>query len=407
MKFIETDQPISEINLASIDTFMREDLMGCFAKLRAEDPVSWHQHPDSGKKGFWAFVRYNDIIEIILDTETFTSSDGIQVMFEEDMPHASQHSMLEMDPPEHSKYRKIVSPEFTPQALAKIEPQIQRRVSQLLDNMESKSDVDFIEDFATPLPMGVFFDLMGVAEADHARVLELAERNFFAADLSFGGNKAGTAEAGREIQEYGRWLGKRRRQDPKDDVMSVLAHSMVDDELLSVDELGSFFGLLGSAGADTTRSSLAFGLDALTMFPEQKNLWLRDIDAHAKTGTDEIIRWTSAGLHMRRTATRDVEKGGREIKKGDKVSVWFVSGNRDEEIFDEPHAFKIARKPNPHMSFGLKGPHFCLGAHLSKLEIRIAFTSLLKRFPGIEAKERLKCLRSNFVNAPIAQPTRL
>ena len=143
------------------------------------------------------------------------------------------------------------------------------------------------------------------------------------------------------------------------------------------------------------------------MFPEQKNLWLRDIDAHAKTGTDEIIRWTSAGLHMRRTATRDVEKGGREIKKGVKVSVWFVSGNRDEEIFDEPHAFKIARKPNPHMSFGLKGPHFCLGAHLSKLEIRIAFTSLLKRFPGIEAKERLKCLRSNFVNAPIAQPTRL
>ncbi len=404
MKFVETAQPVSEINLASLDTFVQEDLMGCFAKLRAEDPVSWHQHPDSGKKGFWAFVRYNDIIEIILDTETFTSSDGIQVMFEDDMPHASQHSMLEMDPPEHSKYRKIVSPEFTPRACAKIEPQIQRRVSQLLDNMESKAEGDFIEDFATPLPMGVFFDLMGVAEADHARVLELAERNFFAADPTFGGDKTGTAEAGREIQEYGRWLGRQRRQDPKDDVMSVLAHSKVDDELLSVDELGSFFGLLGSAGADTTRSSLAYGLDALTMFPEQKDLWVTDIDGHASTAADEIIRWASAGLHMRRTATRDVEKGGRQIKKGDKVSVWFVSGNRDEEIFDEPHAFKITRQPNPHMSFGLKGPHFCLGAHLSKLEIRVAFTSLLKRFPRIEAKEPLKRLRSNFLNAPIAQP---
>ena len=407
MQFVESFLPVSEINLASLDTFERDDFLGCFATLRKEAPISWHQHPDSGSKGFWAIVRYQDILDVILDTESFSSRDGIQAMFEDGVPRASRNSMLEMDPPEHSKYRKVVSPEFTPRALSKIESSIQARIDALLDKMAGKSDIDFVQDFATGLPMSVFFDLMGVSEADHERMLHLADRTFFSADPRFGGDQAGAAEAGREFQAYGRWLGEQRREEPTDDVMSVLAHSEIDGAPLTIDELGAFFGLLGSAGADTTRSSLANGLDALRLFPDQKTLWLQDIDGHAAGAADEIIRWASSVFHMRRTATRDVTLLGQEVKQGDKVVVWFVSGNRDEEVFDAPHRFDITRSPNPHMSFGLRGPHFCLGAPLARLQVRLAFSALLKRFPDIEAITPLQRLRGSFINGPASLPARL
>ena len=400
MKFVNTTKSASMINLASLDTILGEDLMGCFAKLRTENDISWHQHPDSGNNGFWAFVKYKDINKIITDTKTFTNSEGIQVIFERDMPHASQHSMLEMDPPEHSKYRKVVSSPFSPRGTSMLEPRIRNRVETLLIGMEGRKKIDFLEEFAKPLPMTVFFDLMGVPETDHSRIMDLADRGFFAADPSFGGDQQGLVEAGMEIQEYGRWLGEKRRHNPKDDLTSIIAQAQLDDRLLSLDELGAFFGLLGSAGADTTRSALAYGLDALTNYPKQKQLWLEDIDGHALKATDEIIRWASPAYHMRRTATKNIEIRGRAIKKGDKISVWFISGNHDEDVFDKPHDFNITRDPNPHISFGLKGPHYCLGVHLAKLEVRIAFCELLRRFPDIESTGPITRLRSNFVNSP-------
>ncbi|WP_447927134.1 cytochrome P450 [Vreelandella sp. EE27] len=398
---------LNEINLGAIDTLMRDDRHEIFAKLRAERPVSWHHHPDSGSSGFWAITRYDDIVEVSRQPELFSNRDGIQVQFEDDTLHAGKASMIEMDPPKHSNYRRIVASVFSSMGVAKLEDQIRARVNKILDDLEGRDEIDFVEEFATPLPLGVFYDLMGVPHEDQRRMLELADRTFFSSDPRFGGDASGIAEAGREIQAYGRWLAEQRMKHPSDDLMSALVHAEVDGERLDLDDLGAFFGLLGAAGADTTRASLTYGLEALTQFPDQKKLLLEDLDGRLSSATEEMIRWASATMHMRRTATCDTEIAGQLIKAGEKVVLWFISGNRDETKFDAPQEFDILRDPNPHMAFGMGGPHFCLGAHLARLEIHVAFSELLRRYPDIEATDSVSRLRSTFINGPGSLPVRL
>jgi cytochrome P450 len=392
------------INLASLDTFLRPELPDLFAKLRRDAPVSWHRHPDSGKKGFWALVRYDDIVAASKDTTTFSNREGIQVIFEGDLPHAGEGSMIEMDPPEHTRLRRLVGPTFGSMSVAKMRDQIRARVLKILDDLDGKDAIDFVRDFATPLPLGVFYDLMGVPAEDQRRMLELADRTFFSGDPRFGGDQRGIGAAGSEIQAYGRWLAELRQKEPKNDVMSALVAASIDGQRLTPSDLGAFFGLLGAAGADTTRSSIAYGLKALTDFSDQRHFWLQDIDGKAVSAVEEIVRWASPTMHMRRTATRDTEVRGQKIAKGDKVAIWYASGNFDEAKFARPHQFNIARSPNPHLAFGMGGPHFCLGAHLAKLEIRIAFSELLRRYPQIEATGPVDRLRSNFINGPFSLP---
>jgi cytochrome P450 len=291
--------------------------------------------------------------------------------------------------------------------LSKINDQIRERVRAILDGLAGQDEIDFVRDFATPLPLGVFYDLMGVPSADQRRMLELADRTFFSGDPRFGGDTRGIGEAGLEIQAYGRWLAEQRRKDPKQDVMSTLVQATIDGQSLTSEELGAFFGLLGAAGADTTRASLSYALSALGEFPQQKALWLTDIEGHAAAATEEIVRWATPTMNMRRTATRDTELAGQKIAQGDKVALFYASGNFDETRFDAPWDFRINRSPNPHMGFGMGGPHFCLGAHLAKLEIRIAYTELLQRYPDIQATGPAQRLRSNFINAPHSLPARL
>ncbi len=398
---------VDEINLASMDTFLRPDLAGVFRKLREEAPVTWHQHPDSGKRGFWSVVRYDDIAATSRNTTTFSNREGIQVLFEGDLPHAGQGSMIETDPPEHTRLRRLVGPSFASMAVSRLQEQIQSRVRSLLDSLGDRDEIDFVSEFATPLPLGVFYDLMGVPGEDQRRMLELADRTFFSGDPRFGGDTLGIGEAGQEIQAYGRWLAEKRRAEPKSDVMSSLAQATIDGQRLSIPELGSFFGLLGAAGADTTRSSIAYGLRALTDFPEQRAAWLNDLEGAAAGATEEIVRWATPTMHMRRTATRDTEIAGQSIAAGDKVALWYASGNFDETKFKEPFRFDIGRKPNPHMGFGMGGPHFCLGAHLARLEIRIAYVELLRRYPEVHATAPVDRLRSNFINGPYSLPARL
>jgi len=398
---------VDEINLASMDTFLRPDLAGVFRKLREEAPVAWHQHPDSGKRGFWSVVRYDDIAATSRNTTTFSNREGIQVLFEGDLPHAGQGSMIETDPPEHTRLRRLVGPSFASMAVSRLQEQIQSRVRSLLDSLGDRDEIDFVSEFATPLPLGVFYDLMGVPGEDQRRMLELADRTFFSGDPRFGGDTLGIGEAGQEIQAYGRWLAEKRRAEPKSDVMSSLAQATIDGQRLSIPELGSFFGLLGAAGADTTRSSIAYGLRALTDFPEQRAAWLNDLEGAAAGATEEIVRWATPTMHMRRTATRDTEIAGQSIAAGDKVALWYASGNFDETKFKEPFRFDIGRKPNPHMGFGMGGPHFCLGAHLARLEIRIAYVELLRRYPEVHATAPVDRLRSNFINGPYSLPARL
>jgi cytochrome P450 len=403
----ETALSVTQINLGDMDTYLRPDLPGIFRKLRLEAPVSWHQHPDAGKRGFWAVTRYDDIVATSKDTATFSNREGIQIIFEGDLPHAGQGSMIEMDPPEHARMRRLVGPAFSSMGVTRMHDQIQDRARAILDGLAGQDEIDFVRDFATPLPLGVFYDLMGVPTSDQRRMLELADRTFFSGDPRFGGDTQGIGEAGLEIQAYGRWLAEQRRKDPKRDVMSTLVQSTIDGQALSDKELGAFFGLLGAAGADTTRSSLSYALSALSDFPQQKALWLTDIDGRAAAATEEIVRWASPTMNMRRTATRDTELAGQKIAQGDKVALFYASGNFDELRFEAPWEFRIDRTPNLHMAFGLGGPHFCLGAHLAKLEIRIAYTELLKRYPDIEATGPAQRLRSNFINAPHTLQARL
>lgn len=403
----ETSLSLAEINLGAMDTYLRPDLPGIFRKLRHEAPVSWHQHPDAGKRGFWAVTRHADIVAVSKDTGTFSNREGIQIIFEGDLPHAGQGSMIEMDPPEHARMRRLVGPAFSSMGVSRLSERIRDRVCTILDSLAGQQEIDFVRDFATPLPLGVFYDLMGVPSADQRRMLELADRTFFSGDPRFGGDTLGIGEAGLEIQAYGRWLAEQRRKDPKDDVMSTLVAATIDGQSLTSEELGAFFGLLGAAGADTTRSCLGYALRALSDFPDQKALWKTDLDGLALSATEEIVRWASPTINMRRTATQDTEIAGQKIAKGDKVAIFFASGNFDETRIEDPYRFNIQRSPSLNMAFGMGGPHFCLGAHLAKLEIRIAYTELLRRYPDIEATGPAARLRSNFINAPYALPARL
>ncbi len=395
-----TTLTVDEINLASLETFARPDLVALFEKLRRERPVSWHRHPDSGERGFWAVTRYEDIVRVNRDTATFSSAQGIQVRFEGDGPRGGSGSMIEADPPRHSRYRKLVAASFMPQAVARLEERIRTRARQALDAIPSNGEFDFVAAYATPIPMAVFYDMMGVPAADHPRILELADLLFFSADPRFGGRQERMREAGLEIQAYGRELARRKRAQPQNDLMSGLANAEVDGERLSLDELGAFFALLGAAGADTTRATLAYALEALTAFEDQKRLWLNNLEGLAAGAVEECVRWATPTMHMRRTATRDTEIAGQPVRAGDKVALWFTSGNRDPAKFDAPHRFDILRSPNPHMAFGMGGPHFCLGAHLARLELRIALTELLRRYPEIRSTAPAKRLRSNFINGP-------
>lgn len=395
-----TELALDEINLASNDTFMREDIHGIFEKLRRERPVSWHQHPDSGENGFWAIVRYDDIVVVNRNTETFTSRQGIQALIENDMPHAGKGSMIEMDPPEHSRFRRILLPTFTEKSLAQLSGKIRDCVIETLDRIEGKKTFNLVEEFSTPIPLKFFYDLVGVPREDQKEILRLADLLFFSADPRHGGQQSALQKAGMELQAYGRKLSAEKRRNPGDDLMSSIATAVVDGDQLTIDEMGSFFGLVGGAGADTTRAALTWGVNALVRHPEQKAIWLGDIEGHAKTAVEEVVRWATPTMHMRRTATRDTEISGQKIKKGDKVVLWFVSGNRDDAKFNNPYKFDILRSPNPHMGFGMGGPHFCIGAPLARLELKIALTELLRRFPDIRAVGPVKRLRSNFINGP-------
>lgn len=395
-----TDLDVDEINLASNDTFMRPDIEGIFEKLRREAPVSFHQHPDSGEHGFWAVVRYDDIVAVNRDTETFSNTGGVQVVFEGDMPRASKGSMIEMDPPEHTRYWKIVSASFQPAAMNHIQDRIRERVNATLDAIGDRGEFDLVQEFATPIPLQVFYDLMGIPAEDHDKILHWADLMFFSADPSLGGNQSAMQQAGIDLQAYGTELAERKRKDPGDDVMSAISNMVVDGEQLTIPELGSFFALLGSAGADTTRASITWGVEALSMFKDQQHLWLQDIDGQAGTAVEELLRWSSPTMHMRRTVTRDAEINGQPVKAGDKVAIWFSSGNRDDAAFEDPYRLDITRKPNRHMAFGKGGPHFCLGAHLARSQMRAGLTELLRRYPDIHATAPAPRFRSNFINGP-------
>lgn len=373
---------------------------GLFEAHRRDAPVFWHeptQHTPDGE-GFWSVATYAETIAVLRDCATFSSETGGGRPFGgtllQDMPVAGQVINM-MDDPRHAEIRRLVSSGLGPRMIGRLEDDLRRRARRLLGEIEPGVPLDFALEIAPELPMQMICILLGVPESDrHWLLAELEEvldfrgsRKDYVARV-FGEN----ARARRG--DYGRELIARKRADPADDMLSVVANATVDGvPMLSDDEVYLFFNQLFSAGSDTTRNVTSVGLLAFAENPDQ---WrrLRGDTNLLPTAIEELVRWTTPSPSKRRTATRDVVLAGRQIEAGQKVLVWEGSANRDESVFDRAGTFDITRKPNPHLGFG-QGVHYCLGANLARLELRVFFEELLPRFEHLEVLQPPKWVGSN------------
>ncbi len=390
-----------------------------FALLRRESPVHWYDWEHG--RGFWCVTKHADLVAVEKDTETFSSEVGATAL--EDLePDAieARKSMLYTDPPEHTRLRAIVNRGFTPRAVAAYEDLLRELTRIILDRALPQGEFDFVEEVAKVLPIRVLCEILGVPQEDNHRLIEWGDRMIANTDPEIAGAvdpRSPDSEryrllpfrspAALELFEYGHRLAAERRQEPRDDLVTKLA-TWKDESgrQLTEREFDTMFLLLVVAGNETTRQAIAHGMLALMEHPEQLER-LRENPALIRPGVEEILRWSSPVLHFRRTATRDVELRDRLIRAGDKVVIWFVSANRDEDVFEHPFRFDVGRRPNDHVAFGKGGPHFCLGAHLAKLEVKVMFEELLPRLASIEPTAPARRIHSNFTNALKAMPVRV
>ncbi len=383
-----------------------------FARLRAEDPIRFFterayyldgEEAFPAGPGYWALTRHTDVVEASRRADLFRSGRGASIA---DLPIEFNEyfgSMLHMDDPRHARLRGLVSRGFTPRTLARVEDQVELVAAEIVDDMAAQGECDFVTEVAARLPLRIICDMMGVPESLHAEVLDNTNIILGPNDPEYVPPGANLLEAiltaGGTLAAMMTELATARLAEPADDITSALVHAEVDGERLSHAELASFFILLCTAGNETTRNAVSHGLWALTDHPEQRRIWLDDLDAVTPTAVEEIVRWATPVIQFRRTVTTDgTTLGGHEFSAGDKVVLWYYSANRDEDVFDDPQRFDLRRSPNNHIGFGGPGPHFCMGAHLARREIGVMFRELLKRFPQIRATAEPERLRSNFIN---------
>jgi cholest-4-en-3-one 26-monooxygenase len=387
---------VEDIHLDDPKTFSDGIPHEAFAVLRHHAPLRWH-----ADAGFWSVTRYADIAAVGRDTGRFSSEAGIMMFDQPELaPPDAPRMMIEMDPPRHTRYRLLVNRGFTPRMVARLEDRVRAGASSVVDSVSSLGSCDFVSSIASPLPLQVIADLLGVPEDDRARVFALSNRIMGHEDEEFGAAQGiAPYEAIGEMFGYAAALAANRRGgggEASDDIVSALLSSVGEDQL-SEEEFGWFFLLLVVAGNETTRTALSQGMLAFFEQPEQ---WSRLVDDRSllDTAVDEVLRWSTPILHFRRTATTDVELHGQTVRRGDKLLLWYASSNFDEEVFADPLAFDVGRSPNEHVTFGAGGPHFCLGAHLARLEIRVMLEELTTRLPGLRLDGPVERLASNWTN---------
>lgn len=403
------DASVEEITLAAPELWARPpaEREAAFARLRREAPVSWQPEPASASlpagRGFWAVVRHDDVRTVSRDTARFVSGLGTEIP---DLPLDVSRlygGMLNMDDPEHGRLRRLVSGAFSPGMVRRIEDRIRENARRIIDRVAPLGECDFARDVAAPYPIDIICDMFGIPEQDRARMQELTVRTLALGDPEVG--LEGSLAAATEINEYGAWLARRRREAPGDDLVSALVHADVAGDQLSDMEVGVFMGLLVTAGIETTGTAVAQGMKALCDHPAERARWRHDFNRLAPGAVEEIVRWSTPVIQFRRTAAVDTDLGGQRIAKGDKVVVWYNSANRDEGVFDEPERFDLSREPNPHVGFGGGGPHFCLGANLARTELRALFYQVLHRLPDLEVDEPVY-MNSLFINGIHSLPCR-
>jgi cytochrome P450 len=331
---------------------------------------------------FWSVVGHDEIERANRDWQTFSARNGSGLA--PSAPELRGHMIVSMDPTDHTRMRRLISAGFTPRMIADLESRIATRTARILDDVEARGDCDFVHDVAYQLPMHVIADIVGIPEDERPWVFERAEILLKSLDPTTALTEADRLAAEAEIFDYAQRLSRRKRAEPGDDVWTKLTVAQITDEdgsptALSEIELDMFFVILTLAGSETTRNAISQGLIALLDHPDQ----LRDLRADPSltvSAADEMIRWASPVLFFGRTATTDVELGGASIGAGDRVILWYPSGNRDDTAFPDPFRFDIRRTPNPHVSFGGGGPHYCLGANLAKKEVQVMMRALVDRF---------------------------
>jgi cholest-4-en-3-one 26-monooxygenase len=396
----------AERDLASVDlsdpaVFADGPPHELFARMRAQAPVQWNQSGDS--EGFWSVTRARDIAAISRDPLTW-SSNRRGVFVREDVPipvDLIRLIMLAMDPPQHTKHRMIVQKVFTPHTVNRQEEQIRRRVRELIDRVCERGEFDFVSELAVELPLQTIAEMLGVPHEDRGKLFEWTNR-IEAAHTERSDD--GLAAFG-EMAAYLAALIEERRRRPADDLISALLQAEVDGEGLSDLEVTSFFGLLMFAGNDTTRNTSSGGLLALLEHPDQWHQLRRDPSLLPRA-VEEILRWVTAVMWFSRTATQDTQLGGVRIQQGQKVVLWYASGSRDEELVSEPMRLDVTRPAAEHQAFGGGGRHFCLGASLARLQLRVLFSELLSRLPDLELAGTPVRLRSNWVNGWVSLPVR-
>ena len=393
---------LRDLDLTDLDNFAHGFPHHLFEIHRREAPVWWHEPtehtPDA--EGFWSVATHAETLEVLRDPVTYSSERGGDRPYGgtllQDLPIAGQVLNM-MDDPRHARIRRLVSSGLTPRTVRRVEDDLRTRARTLLDGVVDGEPFDFLRDVAAELPMQMICILLGLPESERHWLFEAVEPGF-----DFKGSRKSfepdaDAEAGRRrMFAYGNELIAEKRARPGDDMLSIVVHATLDDTdppRLTDGELYAFFSLLFSAGAETTRNAIAGGLLALAERPDQLQR-LRDDSSLLPTAVEEIIRWTTPSPSKRRTATRATTLGGSAIAAGDKVLVWEGSANRDERAFADPSHFDITRSPNPHVGFG-HGIHYCLGANLARLEIRVLFEELLPRVRTVELTEPVEWTRSN------------
>jgi cholest-4-en-3-one 26-monooxygenase len=369
-----------------------------FAWLRAHDPVHWHPDPDEGVPGFWAVTTYDEVVHVSRHSELFSSYRRLS-MFDEpadDTIDLYRLMMLFMDPPQHTYQRGYVNRGFTPRMIKRLEGHVRDICHQLIDEVSPRGEAEFVRDIAAPLPLYVICELLGAPVGDRGKIFDWSNQLIGFDDPDYETSFESAAAVSAEILNYAHELAGLRRGRPGDDIITRLLHPDDEGRELSGDEFAMFVLLLIMAGNETTRNATSGGMLA---FFDHAGEWRRLIadPSLIDTAADEIVRWVSPVNLFRRTATQDTELGGKPIKEGDKVVVFYPSANRDAKIFAAPDTFDIARDPNPHIGFGGGGPHFCLGTHLARLELTVIFDVLRERMPDIARAGGVRRLRSNFI----------
>jgi len=393
-----------------------------FARLRREAPVAWF--PDEGS-GFWSVHRYSDIVTASRDVTTFSSGRGVSFEEPTDEDMAARRTIIDTDPPEHTKLRKIVSGTFSQRAVAVYEHFITELTEQVLDACPAGGTYDFVDTVAKEVPIRVLARIMGLPAADLDLFIDLGDRLIANTDPDITDVVWGRDDTdayrrypfrspyGKQLWDLGRQVVRDRlallaKPQPGDDLdlLSRLLRAEVDGDRLSEVDLDNFFSIMVVAGNETTRIAIAQGVLAFCQYPEQWDR-LRADPALLETATDEVIRWSCPTHFMRRTAAADTTLGGAAIRTGDKVVLWYVSGNRDEDEFADPDVFDVGRSPNRHLSFGRGGPHLCLGVHVARLEVKVVLAALARRFSRFELAGEPRRIRSNFTNGLKALPVRV